>query len=82
MRKLNKTQRRKLTQELIYIAFAVLGIVLLVLNLMKIIPVNNIIIAYLIGYGFVIGPVIAVLGMVCFFETRRTLLKKFRKEAR
>lgn len=80
--KLNKAQRRKLTEEIICIAFAVLGIVILVLNLMKIIPENSIIIAYIIAYGFLIGPAIAVLGFVAFLETRNIPVKKFRRKAR
>lgn len=82
MIKLNQAQKRKLTEELICIAFAVLGIVILVLNLMKIIPVKNMIIAYVIAYGFIIGPAIAVLGIAAYFETRNASLRKFKKRAR
>ena len=61
---------------------AILGVVILVLNLLKIAPTNNILIAYVNAYGFLLGPCMIVLGIGGFFETRNTSVRKFRKKAR
>ena len=82
MIKLKTEQKRKLAEELVCIAIAILGVVILVLNLLKIAPTNNIVIAYVIAYGFLLGPCMILLGMGGFFETRNISVRKFRKKAR
>ena len=82
MRKLKTEQKRKLAEELVCIAISILGVVILVLNLLKIAPTNNIVIAYVIAYGFLLGPCMILLGMGGFFETRNISVRKFRKKAR
>lgn len=82
MRKLTTAQKRKLTQELTCIAVAILGIVLFVLNFFKIVPDDFFAIQFIIAYGFIIGPIFAVLGIAAFFETKNIPVKKFRKKAR
>ena len=82
LKELKPEQKRKLAEELAWIAIAILGVVILVLNLLKIAPKNNILIAYVIAYGFLLGPCIILLGMGGFFETRNISVRKFRKKAR
>lgn len=82
LKELKPEQKRKLAEELAWIAIAILGVVILVLNLLKIAPTNNILIAYVIAYGFLLGPCIILLGMGGFFETRNISVRKFRKKAR
>ena len=82
LKELKPEQKRKLAEELAWIAIAILGVIILVLNLLKIAPTNNILIAYVIAYGFLLGPCIILLGMGGFFETRNISVRKFRKKAR
>lgn len=82
MRKLTTAQKRKLTQELTCIAVAILGIVLFVLNFFKIVPEDIFAIQFIIAYGFIIGPIFAVLGIAAYFETKNIPVSKFRKKAR
>lgn len=82
LKELKPEQKRKLADELGCIATAILGVVILVLNLLKIAPTNNILIAYVNAYGFLLGPCMIVLGIGGFFETRKISVKKFRKKAR
>lgn len=83
MRKLKTEQKRKLAAELGVIAIAILGVVIFVLNLLKIVPTDNIVIGYIIAYGFLIGPAITALAIAAFFFEVRTIpVRKFRKGAR
>ena len=82
MKKLTTAQKRKLAAELAYIAIAILGIVLLVLNFFKIVPENCFAILFIIAYGFIFGPLFALIGVAGFFETRNTPVRKFNKKAR
>lgn len=86
LKELKPEQKRKLAEEMTCIAIAILGVVILVLNLLKIAPTNNSLIAYgiafIIGYGFLLGPCMILLGMGGFFETRNISVRKFRKKAR
>lgn len=79
LKELKPEQKRKLAEELVCIAIAILGIVILVLNLLKIAPANEGLIAYVIAYGFLIGPATTILGIGGFFETRRIPVKNFKK---
>ena len=79
MRTLKTEQKRKLLEELGCCATAILGVILLILNLLKIVPENNTLIAYFIAYGFILGPAMTLVGILGFFETRDIPVKEFRK---
>ena len=76
------SQKRKLTQELVCIAFAILGIIIFALNVLKLVPDNFLAIQIVIAYGFIIGPVFAVLGIASFIETKNIPVTKFNRKAR
>ncbi len=83
LKELKPEQKRKLAAELGVIAIAILGVVIFVLNLLKIVPTDNIVIGYIIAYGFLIGPAITALAIAAFFFEVRTIpVRKFRKGAR
>ena len=82
LKNLTKEQKRKFSQELVCIAFAILGAVIFILNILKIVPEDYIVAQFFIAYGFVVGPAFALLGIAAFFETRKIRVKKFRKKAR
>ena len=83
LKELKPEQKRKLAAELGVLAIAIVGIVIFVLNLFKIVPTDNIVIGYIIGYGFIGGPAITVLAIAAFFFEVRTIpVRKFRKRAR
>lgn len=82
MKKLTLGQKRKLTLELICIASAIFGIVIFILNALKLVPEGSLAIQFLIAYGFIIGPVFVILGIATFFETRKIRVRRFTKKAR
>lgn len=61
---------KKLVEEVFYLALAIVGIIIFICNLTKTCPTDNIFLSYIIGYGFVIGPVITILSIGTFFEVR------------
>lgn len=81
-RRFTARQWNKLGQELLTLAIAVLGIILLVCNFFKIVPEDNLLITGFIAYGFPIGLTMVGLGIGTFLEIRNTDIKEFSKKAR
>ena len=81
-KKLSRAQKNKLFHEVLGLSIAIIGVVILVCNFFKIVPENNDVITLFIAYGFLIGPVMAMLGIGYFLEVRDTKVREFSKKAR
>ena len=72
---MKKINMKKLTHELMALALAVLGIVVLVLNLTKTCNVESIF-APIVAYGFLIGPAVTIAAIALFDDIRKTNYSK------
>lgn len=61
---------KKLVEELFYLILALLGVVILICNITKTCPNENLIVSYIIGYGFILGPALTVVSIGAFLEAR------------
>ena len=79
-----RINKKKLKDEMVMLALAILGIVIVICNMTKTVPGfgNPIetVISYVIAYGLFIGPGVTLLALLCFWDIRNT--KYPRKRAR
>ena len=62
------TQKWNYAEEIGCIASAIFGIILFILNILKIIPEKNLVVQIIIAYGFIIGPTFAIIGIAGFID--------------
>ena len=80
-----RINKKKLKDEMVMLALAILGIVIFICNMTKKVPEfgNNPIeemVSWIIAYGFFIGPAVTLMSLLCFWDIRNT--KYPRKRAR
>lgn len=73
---MKKVNLKKMRDEIIYFLIGILGIVIFICNVTKNIPENwntnflSAFITFVVAYGFLIGPFVAVIGFLAFWEVR------------
>lgn len=79
-----RINKKKLKDEMVMLALAILGIVIFICNMTKTVPgFGNPIaemVSWIIAYGFFIGPAVTLMSLLCFLDIRNT--KYPRKRAR
>lgn len=72
-RRVVKINKRKAAEELFYVLITVIGVILFICNWTKTVPENNMLIAFVIAYGFLLGPFFMLIGTTAFLEAIEVL---------